>query len=75
MNLRHRFAYHPPSGDDIKARHERVRQILGDAAAELSEVLDNRTRETDRAMAALEEAMFWSNADIARNQNGSGVES
>lgn len=66
--LDRRFAYHPPVDDATKAKHETVRRVLKDAAAALIDVtgLDQPSREQSLMVTALEEAMFWANAAIAR---------
>lgn len=63
----HDFAYHPPSDDSIKLRHETVRAICKDAAQAII-AWTVPSRELSLALTALEEAMFWANAAIARHQ-------
>ena len=61
-----RFTYHPPKGYQPE-RYEFIRS----AAGELAEVLVGQTptsREQSLALTALEEAVFWANAAIARNE-------
>lgn len=60
------FMYHPPKGDQI----ERYQQ-LRDKAKELAHLINTAcpmSREASLAMTALEEAVMWANAAIARNE-------
>lgn len=63
--LAHRFAYHPPTDAETIAAHETVRRETGDMAALFNELLPDG-REKACAFTALEEAMMWANAAIAR---------
>jgi len=64
--LENRFNYHAPN-DERAARHTSVRQVLLSAAT--SVVLHTAfSREQSLALTKLEEAMFWANAAIAREQ-------
>lgn len=59
------FTYHAPD-DEARRSHEDVREVLRDAAHYLIDRLPaGRARST--ALTKLEEAMFWSNAAIARH--------
>lgn len=66
-DLANRFMYHAPN-DDAKARHEKVREILGACASAMSQLMPP-TRELSLVHTKLEEAMFWANAGIARNHD------
>lgn len=60
------FVYHPPKGDQA----ERYTQ-LRDAAKGLAHQIAMQTpesREQSLAITNLEQAMFWANAAIARNE-------
>jgi hypothetical protein len=61
----HRFAFHRANTDEKQAAHGTVRQITGDAARQLIELLPEG-RELSLTLTALEEAMFWGNAALAR---------
>jgi hypothetical protein len=63
--LHHRFAYHPPKDDSVKARHAGIRAGAWELAEEWDGLLPEG-REKALAMTKLEEAMFWANAAIAR---------
>lgn len=64
-DLDRRFNHHPPDAERV-ARHERVRAACREAAERL--VVDVPVgRERDQALDALELAMFYANAGIARN--------
>ena len=66
-DVANRFDYHPPKDEDTKRRHETVRMHCKAAAtAVLSETPESR--EQSLAITALEEAMMWANAAIARHQ-------
>lgn len=67
--LAHRFAYHPPSAPEIIAKHEQVRGGCAYLAQLLNEMIDKECREKSLAITAIEEAMFWANAAIARELN------
>lgn len=63
-----RFVYHPPKSDEAIEMHANVRWALKDVAIFLLDTLPE-SRETSLAIKSLEEAMFWANAAIARNQS------
>ena len=63
--LDRRFTYHPPVGNQ-QGRYVEIR----DTAKNFAEVIMNlcpESRESALAFTALEEAVFWANASIARN--------
>lgn len=64
-DLERRFKYHPPRGDAARSAHETVRARCGALAERIVEVCPPG-RETSLAVTAIEEAMFWANAAIAR---------
>lgn len=60
------FVYHVPK-DDQPERYQRIRT----AAGELAHLLITncpKSRELSLALTKLEEAIFWANASIARNE-------
>lgn len=64
--LRNRFTWHPPHGEDQPTSYEIVRQM----ALELAKVINDSqpdSREKSLAITALEETVMWANAGIARN--------
>jgi hypothetical protein len=64
--IENNFRYHQPK-DDQPQRYERIRA----KAKELAVVFNEDTpssREQSRAFTALEEAVMWANAAIARNE-------
>lgn len=71
--LHRRFAYHPPETQEKREAHERVRAICRDAATQIVEVTGSPTREQSLAITALEEAMFWANAAVARPREGAAL--
>lgn len=65
-DLDNRFTYHAPNGDQPE-RYEEIRS----AAKELAKFIVVNTpssREQSLAVTKLEEAVFWANAAIARNE-------
>lgn len=66
--LARRFGYHPPVEPGKKERHEEVRDVLLEAADKIVELTGPPTREQSLAITALEKAMFWANAAVARPQ-------
>lgn len=65
--LAHRFNYHPPRTPDVAHAHESVREQCTQLAAFLNSALPDG-REKALAITKIEEAMFWANASIARQQ-------
>lgn len=65
-DLQNRFDYHPPT-EDKKKDHSDLRASFLGIATEVDEVCPD-SRELSLAITHLEEAMFWSNAAIARNR-------
>jgi hypothetical protein len=66
--LRHRFTFHPADTLDKQERHALVRKTCLIAAETLVEATGSMSREQSLAITKLEEAMFWSNAAIARDE-------
>lgn len=65
--LRHRFRFHPATSQDRQDRHQRVRDACLNASEELVKATGAASREQSLAITKLEEAMFWANAAIARD--------
>lgn len=60
--------YHAPKpGSDQPERYEEVRYLTGDLAHQLTRLCPP-SRELSVALTKLEEAMFWANTAIARNE-------
>lgn len=64
------FTYHPNTTDDIAVAHDVVRKLFNQVAHELVDILPI-SREQSLALTNLEQAMMYSNAAIARYQQGS----
>jgi hypothetical protein len=64
-DLLNRFTFHAPTGGKARA-HEKVRLECHSAAIEIDH-LGPDCREKSLAITALEEAMMWGNAMIARH--------
>lgn len=65
--LRIRFTYHAPHGDQTE-RFVKLREAAGDLAA-LVVLLTPESREQSLALTAIEEAVMWANAAIARRED------
>lgn len=64
-DLDNRFTYHPPNGPDLVEVYQRIRA----AAKEVAEFVVLQCppgRETSLSVTHLEEAVFWANAALAR---------
>lgn len=61
------FGYHPPTTPEIAAAHERVREVLANAAHEIIDIIPD-SRETSLFLTSMEVAMYHANAIIARGQ-------
>lgn len=68
QDMEWRFAYHPPKNEDVATKHSFVRARLKGVALDFARDLP-AGRETSLCITKLEEAMFWANAAIARNEN------
>lgn len=66
-DLDNRFSFHPANAD-TGPRHDLVRDQARQFASMLDRVCGGDCREKSLAMTALEEAMMWANAAIARHQ-------
>lgn len=62
-----RFKHHPPKGEGTVAKHQAAREAA-DAFFKVIEEVATPSREKALSITKVEEAMFWLNADIARNQ-------
>jgi hypothetical protein len=65
-DLHNRFTYHPPKGDQA-VRYSVIRREAGELAHLLTEQCPP-SRELSLAITNLEQAVFWANAAIARNE-------
>ncbi len=65
-DLERRFTYHAPKGDQT-SRYEWIRSQAKDFAYMLK-ANTSYSREQSLALTHLEEAVFWANAAIARNE-------
>ena len=66
-DLKTRFIYHPPKGDQ-RVRYEDMRRRVALLARRILEETP-KSREQSLAITKLEEASFWMNAAIARHEN------
>jgi hypothetical protein len=64
-DIENRFAFHAAPDQDKKDAHTSARQILHSAADLLNDLIPDG-REKALVMTKLEEAMFWANAGLAR---------
>lgn len=60
-----RFRHYPPPDEARTDAHVHVRSTIAAAAGDLADALPEG-REKSLAITALEEAMFWANASVAR---------
>jgi hypothetical protein len=64
-DLEHRFAFHPATDDEKRNAHTSVRAACLTTAKRINELAPDG-REKSLAITALEEAMMWGNAALAR---------
>lgn len=64
-DLGHRFAFHAAPDDEKRNAHSSVRATCLDAALRINDLAPDG-REKSLAITALEEAMMWGNAALAR---------
>jgi hypothetical protein len=64
--LKSRFMYHAPNGDQVE-RYEAIRARVGSLALFISERCPD-SRERSVALTKLDECVMWANASIARNE-------
>lgn len=65
-DIEHRFDFHPATTEEKRNEHTSVREILKNAALKIDKKVPDG-REKALAITKLEEAMYWANAAIARN--------
>ena len=70
--IENNFTYHPPLPDQV-ARYEQIRQE-GKRMAEFLTAMCPPSRELSLALTNLEQALFWANAAIARNEKDTSHE-
>jgi len=66
-DLWNRFKFHPPRSREVADAHENIRGVCFEAAVKIVKLTDP-CREQSLAITAMEEAMMWANAAIARHQ-------
>lgn len=66
IDMEKRFVYHAPH-DELQMKYETIRHTLHDMALLINATCPD-SREKSLAITKLEEAMFWANASIARNE-------
>lgn len=66
LDLEKRFAYHPPKNDQLE-RYTAIRAHILSVAKDIAQRCPD-SRERSLAFTHLEEAMFYANASIARNE-------
>lgn len=68
-DMEHRFGFHAATTEEKRMEHTSVRSACLTLAEKLHDSLP-AGRESALAITKLEEAMFWANAAIARNNGG-----
>lgn len=63
-----RVKHHPPANDAVIARHQAAREAADKFLTAIKNQSWGPSRESSLAQTKAEEALFWLNADIARNQ-------
>ncbi|MFJ3867897.1 Acb2/Tad1 domain-containing protein [Streptomyces nigra] len=66
-DIEHRFAFHAATTDEKRDAHASVRQACRRLADHINEQCPDG-REKSLAITAIEEAMFWGNAALARQK-------
>lgn len=66
--VRRRFSHHPPKSRQTEQLHEQIRAWFEDLTLRITPVVPE-CREASTGVTKLEEAMYWFNAAIARNQD------
>jgi hypothetical protein len=66
-DIEHRFAFHAATTDEKRDAHTSVRQACRRLADQINEQVPEG-REKSVALTKIEEAMFWANAALAREQ-------
>jgi hypothetical protein len=64
QDLSHRFTYHAPFGDQIE-RYQALRTLARHLAESIDELCPD-SPEKDQALNAVDQAVMWGNASIAR---------
>jgi hypothetical protein len=67
LDLEKRFTYHAPKGSSQVDRYAQIRNKAKTYAYEIKRMTPS-SREQSLALTHLEEAVFWANAAIARNE-------
>ena len=68
-DIDNRFAFHAAPDEEKRDAHTSIRMAMWRAAKEVEALHPHDCREKSLAMTALEEAMFWGNAALARHDN------
>ncbi len=63
-----RVKHHPPKSDAVIERHQAAREAADAFLTAITENSWGPSRESYLAQIKVEEALFWLNAEIARNQ-------
>lgn len=61
------FKFHPAVTQEIKDSHEHIRKTMRDATAEIMSILPEDNRERSQFFSAMDDAMKYANACLARN--------
>jgi hypothetical protein len=61
------FRFHPAVSQEVKDKHEHIRKTMRDATAEILAVIPEDNRERSQFFSAMDDAMKYANACVARN--------
>jgi hypothetical protein len=61
------FRFHPAETQEIRDKHQHIRKTIRDAAAEIIAILPENNRERSQFFSAMDDAMKYANACVARH--------
>jgi hypothetical protein len=61
------FRFHPAETQEVRDKHQHIRKTMRDATAEILSIIPERNRERSQFFSAMDDAMKYANACVARN--------